>query len=192
MDVLGDIRADCGRPAFCEGPHRASLALEHQLQNLREPEPTSVDVLLERPSHRVAVECKLMEREFGVCSRPQLEPDDWSYEEQYCDGDYRVQRGRTARCALAEIGVRYWTYLPQLFDWDPDRDLRPCPFATVYQLARNALAATLSADGKLDPHRDTSWSSTTRATRSTPTAARPSVNTTRRSAPPGPPSSSAG
>ena len=93
-----------------------------------------------------------MEREFGVCSRPQLEPDDWSYEEQYCDGDYRVQRGRTARCALAEIGVRYWTYLPQLFDWDPDRDLRPCPFASVYQLARNALAATLSADGKLDPH----------------------------------------
>ncbi len=151
-DVLDGIPAECGRPAFCEAPHRASLALEHQLQTLREPEPTSVDVLLEHPSYRVAVECKLMEREFGVCSRPQLKPGNYSYDQQYCDGDYRAQRGRTARCSLTEIGVRYWTYLPKLFEWDPERDLRPCPFAPVYQIARNALAATLSTDGKLDPH----------------------------------------
>ncbi len=99
---------------------------------------------------RVAVECKFTEREFGVCSRPRLRPRDRTYAEQYCDGDYRVQRGRRERCALTEIGVRYWTYLPNLFRWDADRNLSPCPFAAVYQLARNALAATVTAEG-LDP-----------------------------------------
>ena len=93
-----------------------------------------------------------MEREFGVCSRPQLKPGDWSYDQQYCDGDYHVQRRRSVRCTLAEVGVRYWAYLPRLFDWDAERDLRPCPFAPVYQIARNALAATVDAGGTLDPH----------------------------------------
>ena len=34
--------------------------------------------------------------------------------------------------------------LPHLFDWAADYDLRPCPFSEVYQLARNALAATVT------------------------------------------------
>ena len=74
-------------------------------------------------------------------------PRDSNYEEQHCDGSYRVQRRRRERCALTEIGIRYWTYLPELFDWAADRDLRPCPFSEVYQLARNALAATVTAGG---------------------------------------------
>ena len=48
---------------------------------------------------------------------------------------------------VTEIGVRYWTYLPHLFDWAADHDLRPCTFSGVYQLARNALAATVTASG---------------------------------------------
>ena len=87
------------------------------------------------------------ERKFGVCSRTQLRPGDRNYAEQHCDGNYRVQRRRRERCALTEIGVRYWTYLPHLFDWAADHDLRPCPFSAVYQLARNALAATVTASG---------------------------------------------
>lgn len=150
LDLLDDLTADCGRPAFLEDARGADLVLEHKVQSLGEPRQTSVDVLLEGGSRRVAVECKLTEREFGACSRPQLHPRDRNYAEQHCDGTYRVQRGRRERCALTEIGVRYWTYLPDLFDWTVDRDLRPCPFAEVYQLARNALAATVTADG-LDP-----------------------------------------
>ena len=46
---------------------------------------------------------------------------------------------------------RYWTYLPRLFDWAADRDLRPGPFSEVYRLARNALAATVTACG-FDPN----------------------------------------
>ncbi len=136
-----------GRPAFLEDTRGASLVLEHKVRILGEPRRTSVDVLLEGRSQRVAVECKFTEREFGVCSRPKLRPRDPSYAEQHCDGNYRVQRGRRERCALTEIGVRYWTCLPHLFDWNADQDLQPCPFSPLYQLARNALAATLTDTG---------------------------------------------
>ena len=51
---------------------------------------------------------------------------------------------------MTEIGVRYWTFLPELFDWNADQDLVPCPFSRVYQLARNALAATVT-DARFDP-----------------------------------------
>lgn len=37
-----------------------------------EPRPTSIDVLLTKGDHRVAVECKFTEAEFGTCSRPRL------------------------------------------------------------------------------------------------------------------------
>ncbi|MYD93238.1 MAG: hypothetical protein F4Y02_06005 [Chloroflexi bacterium] len=147
LDVLDGILADCGRPAFLEDTRSTSLVLEHNVRNLGEPRPTSVDVFLKARSRRVAVECKFMEREFGTCSRTRLRPGDSTYAEQHCDGNYRIQRGRRTRCALTEIGVRYWTHLPDLFDWAADRDLRPCPLSTTYQLARNALAATVTDDG---------------------------------------------
>lgn len=91
---------------------------------------------------RVAVECKFTESEFGTCSRPRL---------QHCDGNYQIQHGRQSRCALTEIDIRYWDYLPELFDRPSDRDHCPCPFGTVYQLARNALAATVSPNGDINP-----------------------------------------
>ena len=147
LDLLDGVIAECGRPAFLENTGGASLVLEHEVRSLGEPRPTSVDVLLEARSRRVAVECKLTEREFGVCSRPQVSPSDLKFAQKHCDGNYRVQRGRRERCALTEIGIRYWTYLPDLFDWTADCDLRPCPFSEVYQLARNALAATVTAGG---------------------------------------------
>ena len=147
LDVLDGVTAECGRPAFPDDPPGASLVLEHNVGNLGEPRPTSVDVFLTARSRRVAVECKFMEREFGTCSRTRLRPRDPNYAEQHCDGNYRVQRGRRARCALTEIGVRYWTFLPELFHWDTDVDLRPCLFSGTYQLARNALAATVTGNG---------------------------------------------
>ena len=86
-----------------------------------------------------------------ICSRPQVRPTDRKFEEKHCDGNYRIQHGRRERGALTEIGIRYWAYLPDLFDRAADRDLRPCPFSEVYQLARNALAATVTASG-FDPN----------------------------------------
>jgi hypothetical protein len=50
----------------------------------------------------------------------------------------------------SHIGVRYWEYLPQLFSWPADRDHNPCPFGAVYQLGRNALAATATSNDEID------------------------------------------
>lgn len=149
LDLLQDVRAECGRPAFFEDCNGWTLCLEHEVGSLGEKPRgrTSVDVLLSRPEKRVAIECKFTEQEFGTCSRPRLPCSD----EQHCDGNYRIQGGRCHRCALTEIGIRYWEHLPDLFDWPSDQDHDPCPFGEVYQLARNALAAALTPHGGLDP-----------------------------------------
>ena len=112
LDLLRDVSAECGRPAFFEDHRGSALDFEYEVHCLEEPRPTSIDVLLRGPEKRVAVECKFTEQDFGTCSRPRLRPDDPVYCEQHCDGSYRVQRGRRNRCALAEIGVRYWKHLP--------------------------------------------------------------------------------
>ena len=150
LHVLRNVSAECGRPAFFEDHHDVTLDFEYEVDCLGEPKPTNVDVLLSAPEKRVAIECKFTEREFGTCSRPRLRPGDETYDEQYCDGNYRLQRERHNRCALTEIGVRYWDYLPRLFSWEKGIDLVPCPFKDVYQLARNALAAVVTEDGILD------------------------------------------
>ena len=147
LNLLDDVVAECGRLAFLERTSGASLVLEHRVRTLGEPRSTSVDVLLGGTSRRVAIECKFGEREYGTCSRPKLRSGDSTYPEQHCDGNYRVQRQRNERCALTEIGVRYWTYLPDLFEWEAGGDLIPCPLSPVYQLARNALAATVTGAG---------------------------------------------
>ena len=153
LGVLKEIPAECGRPAFFAAGGDWNVEYEHAVGTLNERRPTIIDVLLDGPRRRVAVECKFMETEFGRCSRPALKPGDFSYDRQRCDGGYRVQAGRRERCALTEIGIRYWRYLPQIFDWAADRDHVPCPFHAGYQLARNALAACFAPDGSFDPNR---------------------------------------
>jgi hypothetical protein len=150
LDILETIITECGRPAFFKDHRGWSLSFEHEVSTLGEPRPTSIDVLLSGPGRRVAIECKFTESEFGVCSRPQLRPDNGAYATQRCDGDYRAQAGRIDRCALTTIGVRYWEYLPELFNWPADRDQAPCRFGAVYQLARNALAAVITPDGGIN------------------------------------------
>ena len=73
-----------------------------------------------------------------------------NYERDHCDGTYTRQRGRRARCSLTESRVRYWQYLPELFDWPADRNMKPCPLDGTYQLARNVLAACVRPDGTVD------------------------------------------
>lgn len=146
LDLLRNIPAECGRPAFFQDDQDWGLDLEWKISALNEPRPTTVDVLLQSSSRRIAVECKFTEGEFGTCSRTDLPIND----PQYCNTNYEVQQGRVERCALSEKRILYWRYLPQLFDWSADTDHAPCPFGIIYQLARNALAATLSPTGVLD------------------------------------------
>ena len=149
LDLLGDLKAECGRPAFAERMDGWTLELELEVRGLQEPRPTNVDVVASGPEYRVAVECKMTEREFGRCSRPRLD----AAAPEHCDRSYRVQHGRRSRCALTELGIRYWELVPELFEWAAGRDHRPCPFGETYQIGRNALAATLGDDGRVDPTR---------------------------------------
>ena len=153
LDLLANVTAECGRPAFFTDHEGWGLEFEHDVDLLGEPRPTSIDVLLAADGRRVAVECKFTEAEFGTCSRPRLRRGDPGYPEQYCDGSYTLQAARTERCALTAIGVRYWEHLPRLFAWPPDHDHDPCPFGAVYQLARNAFAAAVTPSGETDPAR---------------------------------------
>lgn len=151
FDLLAQVRAECGRPAFFDKEANCTAKFEHEVSALGEPRPTSIDVLLQNGSRKIAVECKFTEDKFGECSRPNLRPGQPGYESQHCDGTYSRQNGRKARCALTEIGVQYWSHAPRLFDWQAEQDCAPCPLRTTYQIARNAMAAVLDGAGDFHP-----------------------------------------
>ncbi len=148
LHLLQDVQAECGRPAFFEQDSGFVLEFEHEVRWLAEPQPTSIDVLLRGSRRHVVIECKFTEREFGTCSRPHKP----HASKQHCNGNYEVQSGRHERCALTEIGIQYWRYLPDLFEWEAHRDHVPCPFGEVYQLARNALAAGVAPGSPAPGH----------------------------------------
>ncbi len=151
LDILRGITSECGRTAFFKDQKDWTIELEHEVNTLGEPRPTSIDAFLCRHDNWVAIECKFTEPDFGTCSRPRLKLGDACYNAQRCNGNYEVQAGRGERCALTSIGIKYWDHLPHLFDWQADRDHSPCPFSDAYQLARNALAAVVSHEGNIDP-----------------------------------------
>ena len=49
LDLLKNVLAECGRPAFFEDYRGWTLNFEHEVGSLGEPRPTSVDVLLSGP-----------------------------------------------------------------------------------------------------------------------------------------------
>lgn len=140
LDVLGGIRDEAGHLAFEGIDDRGESKLEKEVDWLGELQgrSTSVDVYFGSPSgYRVAVECKFTERDFGACSRPGLDEN----HEDLCDGSYSIQLGRQERCSLAERGIAYWRYIPEILGWSADEDHMPCPARFTYQLVRNVLAA---------------------------------------------------
>lgn len=87
-----------------------------------------------------------MESDVGSCSRPNLKESVSNFEKDFCDGNYKVQKGRTSRCSLTEIGVEYWDHIPHVFNWPADVDWAPCPLWANYQLVRNLLAVSVPSD----------------------------------------------
>lgn len=145
LDILARVVDEEGQPVFFASlPVGALFTMEAKPLRLGEPNPTSVDVLIDGPS-RIAIECKFTEPDIGTCSRPDLletEPD-------FCDGSYSARTDGAARCPLSAAGIRYWDHLPMLFGWDAARDHNVCPMRSRYQLARNLLAATVRG-GRVD------------------------------------------
>jgi hypothetical protein len=184
IKALEGILAEDGNLAFFDRADDVTLELEHKINTLNEPRPTSIDAYFSG-SRRVAVEVKLGETEFGTCSRPRLKITDPNYERDHCDGTFTIQRGRSERCSLTSQKIAYWQFVPRLLNWSGDTDLRPCPLAGTYQLVRNLLAACVNADDTLEVDRAhvivvydnrnpafatggqalAQWSSTTRALR---------------------------
>lgn len=143
IDCLADLKGDDGEPLFIRGQDsKDEFEMEKKILYIGEAtRKTSIDVFF-GGDHQVAVECKLSEKEVGACSRPRLRKTD----EQYCNGHYAKQRYRNERCALTEIGVKYWKWIPLFIKtdmWKPERDHDPCPLRETYQMLRNVLAACL-------------------------------------------------
>lgn len=157
LGLLADLRGEDHLPPFPSSVARprylwetSTLELEHRVDYLGEPRPTSVDVMF-HGKYRVAVECKLSETAVGECSRPNLRPADSNFGSDHCDGTYTRQRSRRDRCALTERGIAYWQYIPKLFTWPTATDMKPCPLRATYQIVRNILAACVRPAGLLDP-----------------------------------------
>jgi hypothetical protein len=142
LDALAGLSAEDGSPAFFERAAGYAMELEHRVSNLHERIATSIDALFVGPTN-IAVEVKFAEHEFGRCSRTRLAVD----HRNYCDGSYAIQRERRERCSLSEGGIRYWEFIPDLFDWSRDQDHLSCPLEFTYQLARTVLAACVGKDG---------------------------------------------
>lgn len=146
LNLLNDLHDEQGRPVFGkEAITPENFRMEYKVESLAEPRPTSLDAFVVG-KHPIAIECKLMEAEVGSCSRPRLTKHDSNYEKDLCGGTYTVQRGRIERCSLTEIGVKYWSHVPQVFKWTADADLAPCPLRANYQLVRNLLAVSIPSD----------------------------------------------
>jgi len=140
---------DSGEPLFGNAELSSdNFVMERKVTYLgeREPHQTSLGGFISS-EYQVAIECKFTESEIGSCSRPDLKPWKPTYETEFCNGTFTKQRGRTERCALTEIGVLYWKYIPELFKWGTATDLSPCPLHGNYQLVRNVLAACVRSDG---------------------------------------------
>jgi hypothetical protein len=124
------------------------FTMEHRIGYPGEHRSTSLDGYFSG-DYRIAIECKYTETAFGTCSRPRLASTNVAYEHQHCDGTYSRQRDRHERCALTETGVLYWQYVPALFRFDGNTDMRPCPLNSSYQLVRNVLAIGMREDSSV-------------------------------------------
>ena len=143
LDLLAGINGDDGTSIFFQGG--ASLSdchLEYRVNVLGESRSTSVDVFI-KDSHCVAIECKLMEREIGPCSSGKYKKG--------CDGRYGVGDGKPYKCYKTYRDVKYWKYIPRIFNWSDDKKYDPCPLLDSYQLVRNILSACIVQEGKIDP-----------------------------------------
>jgi hypothetical protein len=165
LDVFGTLKHAKSRDRICdclavllEVPEGGPWAVEleytdpdnvlHELQH-----KTQADVRLRGARSLIVLESKFAETKLEPCSQPGKTKNG----SVQCTGNYEPQtnpiNGRSASCALTGKGIRYWEYIPQIFNLDPDAEHRPCPFAgSSYQWMRTlVLASALAEKHKLKP-----------------------------------------
>ena len=126
-------------------PFDLKAILEYKVNYLNEPTPTSLDCFIQG-DYNIAIECKFIEENIGLCSMPKLNENNSKYQSDYCNGSYTIQGIRKSRCTLSEKEIKYWHYIPELFNWRNDIDSTPCPLNSTYQLVRNILAACVDPE----------------------------------------------
>jgi len=147
LSSLSELKDDEGMKLFGKADISSdNFKMEHKIDFLGEPRQTSLDGYFSG-NYRIAIECKFTEAEVGTCSRPRLKQTASNFKNEHCGGTYSLQRARSKRCSLTQIGVLYWEYVPQLFKWKSDSDLNPCPLNKNYQLVRNILAVGVKPNG---------------------------------------------
>lgn len=72
-----------------------------------------------------------------------------NFNTNFCNGSYTYQNNRKERCSLTKIGVLYWNYIPDLFNWDNNLNYLTCPLNSTYQLVRNILSVCVKQNGTI-------------------------------------------
>ncbi|MBY5905177.1 hypothetical protein HFO88_33480 [Rhizobium leguminosarum] len=139
-DRIFDAIAECVGVAR-GGPWAVILEWTDTDRLLGEPRPTQVDALAVGSAAALVIECKFTEPA-GQCSQTAVSRSG----ERQCNGNYEDQinpgNGVRSRCALPGKSIRYWEYIPKIFELDPGVDHTPCPFkGDAYQWMRNAVLA---------------------------------------------------
>ncbi|ACP21984.1 hypothetical protein NGR_b05250 (plasmid) [Sinorhizobium fredii NGR234] len=152
IDVFGTLKMSTDRDRILDaiarqvgvppgGPWSINLEWTDGDRLLRELRPTQVDALAVGSKAALIIECKFTETG-GKCNQTAASRTG----KPQCNGSYSDQinpgNGVRSRCTLTGKGIRYWDYIPKLFDLDPTAEYAPCPFAgDAYQWMRNAVLA---------------------------------------------------
>jgi hypothetical protein len=135
------------------------IALEWTDKNknvLNEPRQTQVDVKAQAQKSLIIMECKFTEQDGGSCSQVKpLQKGKYKGICQ-CDGSYRVQtnpvNGKEECCALTAKGIRYWDLIPEIFEFDSNKEYPECPFkGGWFQWMRNLVLCRGLAGNSLQP-----------------------------------------
>ncbi|EJT01484.1 hypothetical protein [Rhizobium sp. CCGE 510] len=132
IDVFGTLKMSTDRDrvfdAIAErvgvapgGPWTVTLEWTDTDRLLGEPRPTQVDAFAVGSAAALVIECKFTEPG-GQCSQTAVSRSG----ERPCSGSYKDQtnpgNGVRSRCALAGKSIRYWEYIPNIFELDPGAD----------------------------------------------------------------------
>ncbi len=154
--VLGHLSAQLDLPDA--GPWQVELEWEHPANILQERRKTQVDAVAAGADTTILFECKFAERDGGTCSQTIPRRVGSEVERPQCNGNYELQvnpvNGNTAHCALTGKGIRYWEFIPNVFQLNSVADHVPCPFrGSGYQWMRNLVLA--DAIGKSEARQTT-------------------------------------
>jgi hypothetical protein len=142
--ILRQVSARMNLSEF--GPWSVELEWEDPGNGLRERRQSQVDAVATGECATILFECKFGESDGGMCSQTEAREVNGRARMPQCNGNYEMQvnpvNRKTARCALTGKGIRYWDLIPNVFRYDSESDIKPCPFNSAsYQWMRNLVLA---------------------------------------------------